>query len=365
MSWLEFHRQSERLASEAEIASRQQDNQLARHLYLSAAQAEEKALLEVEIEKSRTYGITAVSAVSLYFKASEWQLARSLAHRCLGTEHLPAFAYPQLDDLLDSIKIRQAVVDLDGAYMLVSVRGGEVLPGGAPLDLVVAKNQGVKSWLYRTVEHLKGVPHRFRGEPSKYIKDSYRPWLFQAAPGSYQFSATVQLVRQLSMFDTNDMPVSTIVGEAFEILGACAGSPRTSLQDNVKDEDYQRTFLKLARDLAPSEKERRYSSIEVSSGRFSRPIILVPGTRNAINDVIRESRPSVPDGVDKEIRGILRALHLDDDWIEVFDGSENWKIERVSEEIDDRIGPMVNQPVLVQAVQTGNRTTFVDIETDE
>ena len=141
MSWLEFHRQSERLASEAEIASRQQDNQLARHLYLSAAQAEEKALLEVEIEKSRTYGITAVSAVSLYFKASEWQLARSLAHRCLGTEHLPAFAYPQLDDLLDSIKIRQAVVDLDGAYMLVSVRGGEVLPGGAPLDLVVAKNQ--------------------------------------------------------------------------------------------------------------------------------------------------------------------------------------------------------------------------------
>lgn len=365
MSWLEFHRQSEQLASEAEIAVRQQDNQRAQHLYLNAAQAEESALLEVGTEKSRTFGITAVSAVSLYFKASEWQLARSLAHRCLGADHIPAFAYRQLDDLLDSIKIRQAMAGQDEAQLLVSVRGGEVLPGGAPLDLVVAKNQGMKSWLYRTVEHLMGVPHRLRGEPSKSIKDSFRPWIFQAAPGSYQFSTTVQPVRQLSMFNTNDLSAGTIVGEAFDILYACASFPNNRLLSNVDDENYQRTFLKLARDLAPSEREMRYSSIEVSTGKSSAPVVLISSTRRAINEVIRESRPNLPDGVDTEIRGILRALHLDDDWIEVFDGSENWKIERVSEEIDDRIGPMVNQSVVVQAIQTGNRMTFVDIEAEE
>ena len=365
MSWLDFHRQSERLASEAEIASRQQDPEQARNLYFTAAQAEEKALHEVAIDKPRTYGITAVSAVSLYFKASEWLMARTLAHRCLGSERLPAFAHPQLDDLLDSIRIKQAKVDLDDAQMLVSVRGGEVLPGGAPLELVVEKNQGVKSWLYRTVEHLKGVPHRFRGEPSKDIKDSYRPWLFQAVPGSYQFSATVQPVRQLNMLDTNDLSPKTIVGEAFGILYACADFPDIDLQNKVGDENYQRTFLKLARDFAPTAKERRYRSIEISSASFSEPIVMFQGTRSALNDVIRESRPSLPDGEDKEIRGVLRALHLDDDWIEVSDGNTKWKIERVSEEVDDRIGPMVNQPVIVQAVQTGNRIYFVDLETDE
>ena len=365
MSWLDFHRQSERLASEAEIAFRQQDTAQARKLYFMAAQAEAEALLEVDLEKTRTYGITAVSAVSLYFKAFDWEMARTLAHRCLGAERLPAFAYLQLDDLLDSIKIKQSLISLDDAQMLVSVRGREILPGGAPFDLVISKNQGVKSWLYRTVEYLKGVPHRFRGEPSKYIKESYSPWLFQAAPGSYQFSATVQPVRQLSMLDTNDVSPKAIMEEAFDILFACADSPGANLQDSVKDEYYQRTFLKLARDLAPTEKERRYSSIEVSSGSSPESIVLFSGTRSAINGVIRESRPSLPDGEDKEIRGVLRALHLDDDWIEVSDGTTKWKIERVSEEVDDRIGPMVNHSVVVQAVQTGNRIHFVDLEADE
>ena len=83
MGWLEYHRQSEQLASNAEVTAHRGDSARARELYIEAAQAEEKALQEVELAKSRTYGITAVSAVSLYFKATEWKVARNLAHRCL------------------------------------------------------------------------------------------------------------------------------------------------------------------------------------------------------------------------------------------------------------------------------------------
>ena len=205
MGWLEYHRQSEQLASNAEVTAHRGDSARARELYIEAAQAEEKALQEVELAKSRTYGITAVSAVSLYFKATEWKVARNLAHRCLGSERLPGFAYQQMDDLLDSIK---------------------------------------------------------------------------------------------------------------------------------------------AEDAAHS-------------------VVLIPSTREEINGVIKENRPPLPDGEETEIRGVLRALHLDDDWIEVIDGISKWRVENVREEVDDRIGPMVNHPVVVQAVQTGNRIHFIDIDADE
>ena len=117
MSWLEYHRESELLASDAEIALHRGDGEQARALYNKAAEAEVNALREVEDDKPRTYGITAVSAVSLYFKAAEWQAARNLAHRCLGSERLPGFAYRKLDDLLDSINARQAGIDLDAAQI--------------------------------------------------------------------------------------------------------------------------------------------------------------------------------------------------------------------------------------------------------
>ena len=107
MSWLEHHRKSELLASDAETASHQGDNAKGRELYKKAAEAEENALREVGHDQRRTYGITAISAVSLYLKAAEPQAARDLALRCLDSERLPDFAYPQMKELLDGIKSRR------------------------------------------------------------------------------------------------------------------------------------------------------------------------------------------------------------------------------------------------------------------
>ena len=369
MSWLEYHRESERLASDAEITAHRGDGERARALYNKAAEAEVNALQEVEDDKPRTYGITAVSAVSLYFKAEEWQAARSLAHRCLGSERLPGFAYRQLEDLLDSIKARQAGINLDAAQILISMFGGEILHGGAPTDLVVAKIQSIKSFIYRTTEYMKGLTHRQRGEPKEEIRRAYMPWIFQTTPGSYQFLASVQPAQQLDLFD-DDLLGEQIIDKSFDILQACTESPDVRLQEVVNDADYRKTFLKIARDLAPTSKNNRFKRLDVRSANFADPVILLPATRDKINDAIKEYNSPLPPGEEVEIRGILRALHLDDDWIEVIEKieeTENFvkrRIDRVNEEVDDRIGPLVNQPVLVRAVQTGDQMHFIDIEAD-
>ena len=75
----------------------------ARTLYAQAAKAEAAALMEVDITKVRTLGITAVSAVALWFKAREFAEAQRLAHQILGEAELPVFAREQLQMLLQTI----------------------------------------------------------------------------------------------------------------------------------------------------------------------------------------------------------------------------------------------------------------------
>lgn len=110
MTWLEHHILSEELSSDAEVANRRGELTRASELYARAAQAEELALKEVEPSKTRTYGITAVSAVSLHYKATQWEQARKLAYHCLESGRLPDFAARQMEELLDSIKVKQAAV---------------------------------------------------------------------------------------------------------------------------------------------------------------------------------------------------------------------------------------------------------------
>ena len=110
MSWLEYHRLSEELASDAEVAARGGEHSCALGLYAKAAQAEELALKEVEPAKLRTYGVTAVSAVALHFKAAQWKQAKTLAHSCLSSGRLPDFATQQMAELLARIKAKQAAV---------------------------------------------------------------------------------------------------------------------------------------------------------------------------------------------------------------------------------------------------------------
>ena len=340
------------------------DQSVARELYAKAAEAEERALESIDLSKPRTYGITAISAVSLRHKAMQENEASILAHRCLGSDRLPNFARVQLDELLDTIRRNAAGFDLAEAQLLVSLSGGSLVPGGAPMDLIASKSQKMGALLYRTVEYLKQLPHRNRGEPQKDIRDSFKPWIFQAAPGSYQFAVSVQQARQLSMFDDINILPSDIVSRLFAILQACSESPENRLTEIVPDVSYRTTFLKLTRDMAPT--GNQFRRLDIRIGDVANSLVLVPSTRNAISDAIRAIPSDRPEGADDEIRGILRALHLDRDWIEVMDEDHNsQRIERVGEEVDDRLGPMVNGPVVVHITRVGDKQYFRDIEIDE
>ena len=116
MSWVDNHEVSARLAANAETALHDGREDQAACLYSDAAEAEDKAVAGLDPSSARTLGITAVSAVSLRFKAARhtrdkatrtrrFARAEEAAEAWLDRCTLPSFAEDQLRDLLLSIPV--------------------------------------------------------------------------------------------------------------------------------------------------------------------------------------------------------------------------------------------------------------------
>ncbi len=240
--------------------------------------------------------------------------------------------------------------------------------GGAPLDLIVEKVQNVQSIFYRTAEYIQSLPLRKQGLPSKDIRERCRPWLFQSVPGSYQFVVAVQKPVQGDMFP-GDAPEPEILTEKFlAILKAAVEDPEGKLPEEVTDEAYRLTFLKMTRNLAPTGKT--FEQLDIRGIGDRTPIVLSQNSRKLISDTLKGPSTPVESQIDRPdsivIRGVLRALNLDADWLEVTVDGKPKRVKGVNEAVDDLIGPMVNHEVIVR-VRPGPRSSllFIDIEQDE
>lgn len=365
MTWAELHTESERLAIEAQLALKEHNIENAIILYGQAAEVERKALDQIDVSKVRTRGITAVSAVALWYKAGEYEHAEQLAHLMLADSHMPDFARNDLRNLVQAIwtesSKKKAGVTFVPGQVMVSVKGGEVVTGGAPLDLIVDKIQTIQSMFYRTIEFLNGASHR-RGRPTKELQEACRPWLFQSAPGSYQFSVAIQKPTQPDFF-RKDIEPERIAQHFLEIVSASTDDNTVELERLVPDEAYRSTFLKLVRNLAPTGKS--FNQIELRAAGETRPVALGVESRNNINQQLNK-KPALmtkAEEVPEELRGTLRALHLDKDWLDIVVDGVSLHIEELRDAVDDVIGPMVNRSVIVRAIRVSkNKFKFVDIE---
>ena len=368
MTWVKHHKVSEQFASQAQVAVWEGRHTEALPLYALAADAENKALTDLDTSKARTIGITAVSAAALYYKAEDFTRAEEIAGHWLGFGSLPAFAKEQLRSLLQSIWCEQVRTRTDPGFapgqVLISVKGGEVVHGGAPLDLIVDKVKIVQSILHRTAEFMSNLTHRKRGGPSKDIQEICRPWLFQTEPGSYQFAVAIQEKRQLELL--RELPSSRGISDCFlKILRVGIEDPEQRFVEIVPDPDYRNTFLELTRNLAPQGEV--CNSVELKSQEQTQAIRLDSKVRNDLGKAIRsaKARETAPTSHPESLHGTLRAIHLDKDWLELTVREKLLRVVQVGEQVDDVIGPMINKPVIVHVSVDGDQYKFLDIEPDE
>lgn len=374
MTWAEHHETSEKLASEAEFERVSGNQERAQELYAQAAEAELRALDDLDPQKTRTLGITAVSAVALFLRAKAYARAEQEAYRWLSrAEELPSFAYSDLQSLLQRVWGQRAQAEANIEFVpgdvLVAVKGGKVVFGGAPLDLVIRKVEEVKALFYRTAEMLLGVPHRVRGGPSADIQRVFQPWLFQAPAGSYQFAVRVQEPPQMDLFPEAQPLVGKVVDTFLAMMKASVEDPEGAFTEIVPDEQYQTTILKLARNLAPTGDSFNQIVFKDATRVLADPVMFAPPARQYLNEALRSRRPpSPPDeaGQTRRFEGVLRGVHLDKDWLEVVSDGEGLRIVGIGDVLDDVVGPLVNNRVIVTAVSAKRgRLIFRDIEPAE
>lgn len=380
MSWKMNHAESTRLAVLAHEYTRQGDIELALQHYRKAAEYEMLAIEHIAPEKSRTLGITVVSAASLWYKARAFDKARNVAYRFLATNNLPVFAVAQLEELLQVVWDQESQllsgIEFTSGEVLVSVSGGEIVRGGAPLELIVRKVDEISKIFYRIVESILHLPFRRRGAPDIKIQEQFRPWLFQAPPGSYQFAVRVEKPKQLSLFPDTLPDVEIITTKFMQVLKASIDDPLGELEVIVPDQEYRETFLKLARNLAPTGKVFGQMQIAASPILAQDDIILIPSVRDSINQTLRSSAytpPEAPTQEEKQITGVLRGLQLDQDWLEINadeDPSKPVRIFDALDIVDDIVGPMVNHRVVVTVIEKGQKgqkgkLVFRDIQREE
>ena len=324
-------------------------------------------MADLDRSKRRTLGVSAVSAVSLYYKAGDLLRAEATALRWLGLD-APVFAKDQLRTILQSLWNELTRQEADTKFapgqVLVSVFGKQVVSGGAPLDLILQKAKTVESLFYRTAEFLADVPHRRRGAPERYVQETCRPWLFQAPPGSYQFAVAIEETYQPDMYKEERPQPSSIAGFFLDVLRAGVDDPRGAFAEMIPNPDYRSTFLKLTRNLAPT--GDAISRLVIRSADHSRSVSLDDAARKSIGEVIRSlGEEGSTTTTRAELKGVLRAVHLDRDWLELTVDGNRVRVDDVGEQVDDVIGPLVNKRVTVHVEQDPNRTRFLDIEPDD
>ncbi len=372
MSWATDHNQAMRIAEAAHDANKSGDYIRARTLFADAAKLEEQALRKLGPNQTRTLGITAISATSLWLKSREYSRTEQLAYHLMSLANLPEFARKELRTILQTVWHEQIQGETDLKFapgqVHVSVKGGQVVTGGAPADLILNRIQTIESLFYRTAKLYDKQPLRRSGLPSKRIQEMCRPWLFQSPPGSFQFMVAIQEIAQPSLFP-EDIPDARSLTEKFlSIVRATTEDPENELPRIVHDGGYRNVFLRLSRNLAPNGKASK--SLEIRSLNDPTPVTLSAETRVSITNTIREEQNRLlisPNELKNTItiEGVLRALDLDRDWLEVSTENKSIKVHGVNDTVDDVIGPMVNHTVRVKAFTRKRKYHFVDIKSDE
>lgn len=93
-------------------------------------------------------------------RAVDWKIPKEqiskLAYSVLADPKMPDFARVDLRNLLQAIRTesskKAANVSFLPGQVFFSVKGGDVVTGGAPLDLIVEKVQTIQPIFYRTIE---------------------------------------------------------------------------------------------------------------------------------------------------------------------------------------------------------------------
>jgi len=347
------HREAEDLSAAATSAAAVGRYEEAKALYAQAAQLEEVAFKEIPTDKIRTRSILSVSVASLFYKAQLLKNAERVIFRFLGTERLEAWAERQLRELLLVVTDEKLLAEelkqrYSGENITVHLRGGEIGSGTGPLDLILEKTAGFRSLLYRFAEWIGEYPLRTSGDPPKELQDLIQARATEPTHGSYKLEILLTEPLQRELFGKERVRPHLVSDVLFNFIGQLMQGERDKIEALVPEPSYRKALLELTNNITP--RGRRLQEVGIYRRRDDKieSVYLTEALSEQIKDIIPH-KPKLPKEQEAQRRGILRALHLDEHWLELaISGGIREVCDTVPDMLDDVVGPMVNHEVIVR-----------------
>jgi len=325
--------------------------QEAQSLFAEAARHEADALASVPSDKTRTRSILSVSVASLLYKADLLDEAERAIFRDLAPGDLDAWADTQLRELLIVVADERLLKTTlarrySGESITFSLRGGEIGAGTGPLDLILEKAAAFRSLLNRMAELVGNYDLRRHGPPPKELQDLIEARATEAAASSYRMEIRLTEPIQGQLFQSPRVSPAELSDRLFNFLECVTTGTTKDIEKSVPDPDYRKALLQLTRNIVPTGKRIKEIGIYRKKHNRVQSVYLT----DALPPKIREAIPRHEPLTEKHAsnRGVLRALHLDKNWLtlKLEDGTYA-TFDTVPEMLDDVVGPMVNKHVLV------------------
>lgn len=345
------HSSAQELSVRAATLLAEGDAAEARRLFGEAAKQEEAALAALPADSVRTRSVLCVSVASLLYKAVRLDQAERAIFSYLASRDLDAWAEGQLRELLSVVSDeRQLVSTLDRRYsgetITVSLRGGQIGAGTGPLDLVLEKAAGFRSLLYRAAEWVGEFPLRHQGPPPKELQELVQARVAEPAAGSYRLEIRLTEPVQPQLFEPPRVPPAELSERLFEFLQCLTRGNPKDVEDLVPQTEYRKALLQLTRNITPRGKRVREIGIyRTKDGRLE-TVCLTEALPSKIWEAMPKDTSSAEER--RSYRGVLRALHLDSNWLMLkLEDGIHIKCDTVHTMLDDVVGPMVNRNVSV------------------
>ena len=318
---------------------------------LRSALRDTTALASVPSGKTRTRSVLSVSVAFLLYKGAQIDEAERAIFRYLASEDLDTWAESQLRELLHVVADERLLMTTlgrrySGESITVSLRGGEIGAGTGPLDLILEKASGFRSLLCRVAEWVGKYPLRHHGPPPKELQDLVEARVTEPAAGSYSLEIRLTEPIQPHLFEPPRVPPNELSERLFNFLECLTAGTVKDLEESVPEPDYRKALLQLTRNIVPGGKRIREIGIYRKKHDRLQSVCLTDALSPRIRETIPRQQPVAE--THTSYRGVLRAVHLDRNWLTltVEDGT-HITCDTVPEMLDDVVGPMVNKQVLV------------------
>ena len=345
-------RQSEELAYKAEQAARRGDADQSKALFAEAAELETAVAMDVGAEASRVRSALAVSAVSLWIRAEDWEVAASTACAFLARpDLLIEDGVTQLRSLLDRAWQTQDLVREVGplgtfAPLEARMSGGKIGVGIAPSQAVGERRDVIAPLVIRVAEWMEGKAFRRAGLSP--LASRLQLLEVPALAGSYAMRFLLVGAQQQAM--DNVLATPQAVADQMIAIASVISEDPDSLHELVDDPDYARAFMRAFRDLAPDGKLVGQVDLSTGLGTGSpHRASFSPASQARITKALQRAAEEV----DIAVTGTLKNVTLRGDepkiGLDTEDGFKQYRIEKGAH--DDTIGPKLNRVVSV----TGRR----------